>query len=234
VTDATDNPAHFSTVRRAPWLRGPGAGTAAAGSLITDVLGRRWTVHSVTATRVGVAIVRGWPYPHVAGRGSARGLTVIATPQLVEYLRQHACTPQVHHRLGLCSVTVARIRRATLAQTWRAQREQWWHERADDLRHLSAREFIARHGAEWMRSVGSDKLLGSETVNARRRRMHPTVRRPHTVPRRPNAWWRSSEIRSLIESRAPARGIADKLGITPGYVYALRMYLKSEMHAAVA
>jgi hypothetical protein len=203
-------------------------------SVVRDVLGREWAIHSRTVTRSGVTVLRGWPYPHVPGRGSARGLAVIATEELVDYLRVNACVRHVHRQLGLCSVTVARVRQLTLAQTWRSQREQWWHERADDLRTLSAREFIARHGADWMRRVGSSKVLGSETVNARRRRMYPTLRRPHTSTRRPNAWWRASEISSLLVSRAPAREIADRLGITPGYVYALRMYLKSTPSVAVA
>jgi len=85
-----------------------------------------------------------------------------------------------------------------------------------------------------MRCVGSSKLLGAETVNARRRRMYPSLRRPHAVSRRPNSWWRSSEVRSLLASRKPARVIADQLGITPGYVYALRMYLKGDLRPAVA
>jgi hypothetical protein len=112
-------------------------------SIISDCFGRPWRVAETLPTVHGWTLYRGRP---VREDGSCvrQGATVIPTPELRDHLAATVETPY-EVDLPISRPVVSRLRHA-LGLAWRAQRRQWWEERAADLEELTEDKFAARHG----------------------------------------------------------------------------------------
>lgn len=110
----------------------------------TDYAGVEWDVRERRPTTHGFDILVGWPSDDLRGKGG-RGVATIITAELAHYLQVTRLRDTV---LPIGRSTIKRLRREVgITWSW----DDWWSQRADDLRTMTLQAFCDRHGC----SVGA-------------------------------------------------------------------------------
>ena len=108
--------------------------------LATDVWGRQWDVRERRDTSHGFTVSIGWPSGEPRGGGVGRGVAVVMTPPLAQYITD---TRQRDIDLPIGITAVKRLRSA-LGVRW--DWDDWWRAKEIDLRLMTLADFAERHG----------------------------------------------------------------------------------------
>jgi hypothetical protein len=183
---------------------------------IRDIWGDRWLVGERRPTHYRFAIYMGWPYPESGLQKSGKA-AVIVTASLSAHMRAHAMRPYAYP-LPIGDNARRRVREllGIGPRQWMDARLNWWLDRIDDLGTLSSAKFVAKHRAEaWTRMGNLSAGLVWKMRVALLGRQRPPV-----------GWWRSPEIRTLVNSQLSVDAIAKRLGVSPLTVYGIRYRIK--------
>lgn len=169
---------------------------------ITDIDGREYVVREVRDTEHLFPVYLGRP----AGEPGPAGATVILTRDLADYLLAHR-----RGRLDSLALPIGtgaiKALRSRLGINRQADAQQWWGERADDLRTLTLTEFAARHRVS---------LAAASREHSRR----------FGRINRPDGWWASGPEAEILLRDVPAADAAEQLGVAEGTVRSRRAALK--------
>lgn len=124
---------------------------------VTDYAGQHWEVHERRETTHGFDVCIGWPEGEPRGRGG-RGVATIITPALAHYLA-HTRQRDIDLPIGL---TAAKRLRRVLGIEW--SWDDWWRDRAGDLRTMTLEAFAAKHQC----SIGAASQRRAELTSARK------------------------------------------------------------------
>jgi hypothetical protein len=161
---------------------------------VRDVEGSLWDVREIRDTKHGFDLLFGSPEPRL---GSYRGglPRLIATKPLVEYWKANRTRHDgTLFDLPAGRTTLKRLRRH-LGFDYHDDLSEFWQERIEDLKTMSAREFAARHHV--------DLQVVFET---RLRLLGVRARKP--------GWWRKPPILKILRSGITLREIGEKLDIS--------------------
>lgn len=169
---------------------------------VRDVDGAYWDVYEARPSKHGFSVLYGLP---VSELGDLRGgnLQLIATHELVQFWEANITKRDgIIFDLPAGRTTLKRMRRR-LGFHWNDDMRQFWLDRIDDLRNLSAREFAERHG------VNVDLVFDS-----RLRVLGPVAREP--------GWWTNARTLNVLKWNVPLRVIGRELDISISHAKRLK------------
>ncbi len=160
----------------------------------------------------------GWPCSSAGIEKSGKAAVIVTAP-LAAHLRTHVQRPHFLP-LPMGRKTLRRVRQLLGVdhRVWIDTRIAWWLERIDDLATLSAVKFVARHGTKGWTRKGT---MSSTLV------FHMRVALLG-YSQRPPGWWRSQEVRTLVNSKLRLRVIAERLQVSEITVSRIRRRLREE------
>ena len=169
---------------------------------VRDVEGGRWEVRETRDTKYGFDLLFGTPLPKPPGP-SGGSKCLIATRPLVEFWEANSTRRDgVIMDLPAGRTTLKRMRRRLGFHYFDDLAEFWW-DRIEDLRRLSAREFAKRHNVN---------------VNV----VFETRRKVLGTSTRELDWWREPKPLKILKSNVPLRVMGEKLDISISHAKRLR------------
>jgi len=177
------------------WQRYPAFGT------VLDVEDRLWVVRQIRRTKHGFPLLFGTPAPAEPAE-LVRLPKLIPTKALIDFWHRNRTNFGPTFDLPAGRTTLKRVR---YRFGFHMQRDlsAFWHDRIEDLKNLSAREFAERHHISFHRVEETRfKILGRTA--------------------RPLGWWKTPEILAILRAGMSCRQIGQKLGIGLSHASRLR------------
>jgi hypothetical protein len=170
--------------------------------LVQDIDGAVWEARHIRTTKYGFDLIIGahWPRRGSYRMGPAR---LLATQPLVDFWEANRLNHDgMVFDLPAGRTTLKRLRRR-LGFNYFGALSEFWQERIEDLKTLSAREFAKRHD------------VNLEVVFDTRRKLLG-------IRARPLDWWKKPLPLQVLRSKIPLREVGEKLGISISHAKRLR------------